>query len=50
MSYIADECKMLAQKYYKCWRHDKVAQVINPLAILWKIELRTGEKVVQPYT
>ena len=29
VSHIVAECKMLAQKYYKSWRHDKVAQVIH---------------------
>ena len=27
VNHIAAECKMLAQKYYICWRHNKVAQV-----------------------
>ena len=29
VSHIVAECKMLAQTYYKSWRHDKVAQVIH---------------------
>ena len=29
VSHIVAECKMLAQKYYKSWRHDKVVQVID---------------------
>ena len=29
VGYIVVECKMLAQKYYKNWRHDKVAQVVH---------------------
>ena len=29
VSHIVAECKMLAQKYYQSWRHDKVAQVIH---------------------
>ena len=28
ISHIVAECKKLAQKQYRCWRHDKVAQVI----------------------
>ena len=29
VGHIVAECKMLAQKYYKNWRHDKVAQVVH---------------------
>ena len=29
VEHIVVECKMLAQKYYKNWRHDKVAQVVH---------------------
>ena len=29
ISHILSECKMLAQKQYKIWRHDKVAQIIH---------------------
>ena len=25
VAHVTAECKMLAQKYYKSWRHDKVA-------------------------
>ena len=28
-NHIVSECKKLAQKQYRCWRHDKVAQVIH---------------------
>ena len=28
-SHILAECKMLAQKEYKIWRHDQVAKVIH---------------------
>ena len=28
VSHIVSECKKLSQKQYRCWRHDKVAQVI----------------------
>ena len=28
-NHIVSEYKKLAQKQYRCWRHDKVAQVIN---------------------
>ena len=29
VSHIVSECKKLVQKQYRCWRHDKVAQVIH---------------------
>ena len=29
ISHIVQECKKLAQKQYRCWRHDNVAQVIH---------------------
>ena len=29
VAHIFSECKMLAQKQYKNWRHDKIAQVIH---------------------
>ena len=29
IAHIVSECKMLAQKQYKQWRHDKVAQIIH---------------------
>ena len=29
VGHIVAECKMLAQKYYENWRHDKVAQVVH---------------------
>ena len=29
LAHIVSECKTLAQKQYKHWRHDKVAQVIH---------------------
>ena len=29
VGHIVAECKMLAQKYYKNWRHDKVVQVVH---------------------
>ena len=29
VGHLVAECKMLAQKYYKNWRHDKVAQVVH---------------------
>ena len=37
ISHVVAECKMLAQKQYKVWRHDKVAQVIH-----WKLCQRFG--------
>ena len=36
--YVVSECKKLAQKQYRCWRHDKVAQV-DSLGPLWKAGL-----------
>ena len=32
VSHIVAECKILAQREYKMWRHDKVGQVIH-----WKL-------------
>ena len=29
ISHIVSECSKLAQKYYKHWRHDKVAQIVH---------------------
>ena len=29
VAHVVSECKMLAQKQYKNWRHDKIAQVIH---------------------
>ena len=29
VAHVTAECKMLAQKYYKNWRHDNVAQIIH---------------------
>jgi len=29
ISHIVSECKKLALKQYRCWRHNKVAQVIH---------------------
>ena len=29
VGYVVAECTVLAQKYYKNWRHDKIAQVIQ---------------------
>ncbi|CAH3046938.1 unnamed protein product, partial [Porites lobata] len=29
VSHLVAECTSLAQKYFKAWRHDKVAQVIH---------------------
>ena len=29
VSYIVSECRKLDQKQYRCWRRDKVAQVIH---------------------
>ena len=29
VGHVVAECKMLTQKYYKNWRHDKVAQVVH---------------------
>ena len=29
VAHIMQECKKLAQKQYRCWRHAKVAQVIH---------------------
>ena len=29
VGHIVAECKMLAKKYYKTWRHDKVVQVVH---------------------
>ncbi len=43
MSHIAVECKMLAQKYYKCWRHYKVAQVIH-WRFCERLNFERGEK------
>ncbi len=37
VAHVVAECKMLAQKYYKEWRHDKVAQVIH-----WRLCERLG--------
>ena len=31
VAHITAECKMLAEKYYKNWRHDKVAQIMATL-------------------
>ena len=42
---MVTECKKLAQKYYKNWRHDKVAQVIHWR--LWeKLGFERGKKMV----
>ena len=35
--HVLAECTMLPQKYYKIWRHDKVAQVIH-----WRLCERFG--------
>ena len=37
MSHIAAECIALAQKQYKIWRHDRVAQVID-----WELSKTCG--------
>ena len=29
VSHIVSECRKLAQKQYRCWRQDKVAQVFH---------------------
>ncbi len=44
IAHIVAECPKLAQKQYKAWRHDKVAQVIHwKLCKKWDVnELRSG--------
>ena len=39
IAHIVSECKMLAQKQYKLWRHDRVARIIHwDLCKKWKLE------------
>ena len=39
IAHILSECKMLAQKQYKLWRHDRVARIIHwDLCRKWNIE------------
>ena len=43
ISHIATECKKLAQKHYKSWRHDQVAKVV--LGNSAKITIRSVTKL-----
>ena len=43
VAHVTAECKMLAQKYYKNWRHDKVAQIIH-WRLCEKLGFYRGEK------
>ena len=42
VSHLVAECTSLAQKYFKAWRHDKVAQVIH-----WDLSEKFGMKKQQ---
>ena len=41
--HIVSECKMLSQKEYKTWRHDKVAVILH-WKLGMKLEFEVGEK------